>query len=75
MKQATIQLEELSCPSCLTKVETAIKTVEGVDLDSVNVMFNASKAKVSFDEGKTTVEEIEQASNKVGYEVFSSKVR
>ncbi len=75
MKQAILQLEDLSCPSCLAKIESAIKTVEGVDKNKVEIMFNASKAKVSFDEEATSLENIEEAITKVGYQVLSSKVR
>ena len=42
MKSATIQLEALTCPSCLQKIESAVKSVGGVVQDSVKVMFNAS---------------------------------
>ena len=42
MKEATIQLETLTCPSCIQKIEGAMKKLEGVDKDSVKVMFNAS---------------------------------
>lgn len=73
MKKAMIQLETLACPSCLAKIEGAIKGVEGVDNDSIKLMFNASKAKLSFDEDETTLEEITDAINKVGYDVVSAK--
>lgn len=75
MKKATIQLEELACPSCVAKIEGAVKAVNGVKDDSVKVMFNASKAKLSFDEEKTTLDAITTAINNVGYEVLSAKER
>ena len=49
MQKATIQLETLSCPSCLQKIENAMKGLNGIDKDSVKVLFNASKVKVDFD--------------------------
>jgi copper chaperone len=55
MKKATIQLETLTCPSCMQKIDNAVKSVEGVDKESVNVMFNSSKAKLNFDEEKTSI--------------------
>ena len=58
MKSATIQLETLTCPSCMQKIEGAVKGVAGVDQDSVKVMFNASKVKLSFDEGQVSIEDI-----------------
>jgi|CZCB01.1.fsa_nt_gi copper chaperone len=75
MKSATIQLETLTCPSCMQKIEGAVKGVAGVDQDSVKVMFNASKVKLSFDEGQVSIEDIEQAITRVGYEVQKTSVR
>ncbi len=75
MKSATIQLETLTCPSCLQKIESAVKGVHGVDQDSVKVMFNASKVKLNFDETKVSIADIEKAITDVGYEVQKSNVR
>ena len=75
MKAANIQLETLTCPSCMQKIEAALKTVSGVDKDSVTVSFNTSKAKLNFDEAITSLAEIEKAINKVGFEVKSSKAK
>lgn len=75
MKSATIQLETLTCPSCMQKIEGAVKGVAGVDQDSVKVMFNASKVKLSYDEGQVSIEDIEQAITRVGYEVQKTSVR
>ncbi len=75
MKKATIQLETLTCPSCVLKVENAVKAVEGVEKESVNVMFNASKVKFDFDEAKLSVEAVEKAITSVGYEVKKSSVK
>jgi len=75
MKKATIQLETLTCPSCILKVENATKSVPGVDKDSVKVMFNSSKLKFDFDDEKTSVEEVEKAITALGYQVMKSKVK
>jgi len=72
MKSATLQLETLTCPSCLLKVESALKSVDGVKEDSVKVMFNASKAKFEYDETKTDLETAKKAVEKVGYEVLKA---
>jgi copper chaperone CopZ len=47
----------------------------GVEQDSVNVMFNSSKVKVSFDESKLAIAEIEKAIVTLGYEVKKSVVK
>lgn len=75
MKQASIQLETLSCPSCLQKIENAVKGLDGVVKDSVKVMFNASKVKTQFDEATLSLEEINQAIEALGYGVLKAKAR
>jgi len=75
MKKATLQLETLTCPSCLQKIENATKELKGVNADSVKVLFNASKAKLEFDEDVISIEEIEKAIQTLGYEVEKSNVR
>lgn len=75
MQKATIQLETLTCPSCIQKIENAVKSLEGVDKESVNVLFNSSKVKLDFDEEKLSIETIENAIVALGYEVKKSQVR
>lgn len=75
MKKATLQLETLSCPSCLQKIENATKKLDGVDADSIKVLFNASKVRLTFDESQISIEKIEKAIRSLGYEVEKSKVR
>lgn len=75
MKSATIQLETLTCPSCMLKVEGALKNLDGIDKDTIKVSFNSSKVKFNFDENTVSIEEIENAITKVGYEVIKSKVK
>lgn len=75
MKSATIQLETLTCPSCMLKIEGALKGLEGIEKDSANVSFNTSKVKLNFDEDKLSIEDIEGAITKLGYDVIKSKVK
>ena len=75
MSKATIQLEALGCPSCMQKIENAVKSLNGVDQDSVKVMFNSSKVKTDFDEATLKIEEIESAIENLGYPVTKSKVK
>jgi copper chaperone len=75
MQKATIQLETLTCPSCMLKIEGALKTVDGIDKESINVSFNTSKVKLNFDDGKTSINDIENAITKLGYEVKKSTVK
>lgn len=75
MKVATIQLEGLACPSCMQKIEGALKGLNGVVKDTIKVLFNSSKVKLDFDEDKVSIEEIEAVITKVGYDVLKSKVK
>jgi copper chaperone CopZ len=75
MKAATIQLETLTCPSCMQKIEGAVKKLDGIDMDSLKVLFNSSKVKVSFDEDKLAIDQIESAITNMGYEVLKSNVK
>ena len=75
MKAATIKLETLACPSCMQKIEGALKSLDGIDQDTMKVLFNSSKVKVNFDEEKISIDQIESAITKLGYEVLKSKVK
>ena len=75
MKSATIQLETLTCPSCMQKIEGALKGLDGIDQDTTKVSFSSSKVKLDFDEDKVSIEEIESAISKLGYDVLKSRVK
>lgn len=71
MKKITLQLEELACPSCIKKIETALKKQNGVG--EVNILFNSSKAKIEYDEEKIDSDKITKVVSDLGYEVLSAK--
>ena len=75
MKKMTIQLETLTCPSCMQKIENATKSLQGVQKDSVKVLFNSSKVKLDFDESRITAEDIGQAISSLGYEIKKSQIK
>jgi copper ion binding protein len=75
MQKATIQLEALTCPSCMQKIENAVKSLNGIEKESLSVSFNSSKVKVNFDDEKISIEDIEGAIDKLGYEVIKSQVK
>lgn len=75
MEKAILQLETLSCPSCMQKIEGALKSVNGIDKDSIKVLFNSSKVKINFDSAVTSIEEIQKAIENVGYSVLKAKVK
>lgn len=75
MKKAVLQLETLVCPSCSMKIEGALKSITGIDKESISVLFNASKVKLSFDETQVNVDAMKEAINKVGFEVLKMQVK
>jgi len=75
MQKATIQLEALVCPSCMQKIENAVKALDGVNKDSVKVLFNSSKVKLEFDAERLSIENIENAITSLGYVVKKSQVK
>lgn len=75
MQKAIIQLETLTCPSCSQKIESAVKSLNGVDKESVKVLFNSSKVKLDFDLKILSIEKIEKAISTLGYIVKKSQVK
>ncbi|HFU5941367.1 MULTISPECIES: heavy-metal-associated domain-containing protein [Enterococcus] len=75
MSKAVITLEPLACPSCLKKIESAVRELNGIDHNNVKGVFNASKIRVDFDENMLTVEDVEKAIENLGYPVIKSKVK
>lgn len=75
MQKAVIQLDTLTCPSCALKIEGAVKSLEGINRDSVSVLFNSSKVKVDFDETKVSVDQIGEVITKLGYDVLKTNVK
>jgi copper chaperone CopZ len=75
MQKANIQLETLTCPSCIQKIEGAVGGLKGIDKDSLKVMFNASRVKVNFNDKEISIEKIEKAIQNLGYGVKKSRVK
>ncbi|HZJ56795.1 MAG TPA: heavy-metal-associated domain-containing protein [Clostridia bacterium] len=71
MTTKTYQLETLTCPSCMVKIEGALKRTKGVEKS--RVLFNSSKAKVTFDENVVDSATIKEAIETLGYEVLGEK--
>ncbi len=71
MKQITLQLETLTCPSCIASIEGLLNRTKGV-YDS-KVLFNSSKAKMSIDEEIITSEAVKNKIENLGYKVLKIK--
>lgn len=71
MTNKTYQLETISCPSCIAKIEGMLKKTAGVTTSEV--LFNTSRVKVSFDESTISSDEIKSKIDKLGYKVLGEK--
>jgi copper chaperone len=66
MKKTLLRSQELSCPSCVAKIEKALKTLDGVA--EAKVYFNSGKIEVQHDPQKVEEQELVQAVKSVGYD-------
>jgi copper chaperone len=62
-----LSIEGMHCEGCVRRVTAALRGVEGVEPDSVEV----GSAQVSFDPDRASAEEIASAVNRIG---FSSQI-
>ncbi|HHU08024.1 MAG TPA: heavy-metal-associated domain-containing protein [Clostridiaceae bacterium] len=71
MKEATLNTEPLTSPSCVEEIENAAKAVNGVDQESVNVLIDSNKVKFDYDPEKVSIKDIENAITALGYLVVN----
>lgn len=72
MAKVVFQLEPLTCPSCIKKIENTLIKKAGVG--SVKVLFNLGKVKTEFDESQIHANNIEETIKNLGYKVLSTRV-
>lgn len=65
MENATLKLRGMSCASCANNIETAIRSVPGVEVCNVN--FGAEQASVTYDPQRTDIQAIQNAVDEAGY--------
>jgi copper chaperone CopZ len=61
-----LRSQELSCPSCVAKIESALKAVDGVT--EAEVHFNTGRIVVDHDPEKVDGDALVQTVRSVGYE-------
>lgn len=66
MKKTLLRSQELTCPSCVAKIETALKVIKGVA--EVKVYFNTGKIEVQHDPEIAKTDDLVKAVKSVGYE-------
>ena len=67
MKKVLKKLSGMTCPSCLTKIEKAVDSLDGTD--QIKVLFNAGKLKFIMDSDRVKAVDVKAAIEKMGYEV------
>lgn len=65
MKKTLLRSQELSCPSCVAKIEKALKSLDGVS--EAKVFFNTGKIEVQHDPARVSEAELVKAVKSVGY--------
>ncbi|HGG05992.1 MAG TPA: heavy metal translocating P-type ATPase, partial [Aliiroseovarius sp.] len=71
MNDMTIRVDNMTCASCVARVEKALEAVPGVDGAEVNLA--AESARVHF-AGATDLDAVKQALDKAGYPVVTEEV-
>ncbi len=62
-EQLSLAIEGMHCDGCVRRVTAALETVPGSEVEKVEV----GAARVSFDTGKATKEELIDAVNRIGF--------
>lgn len=70
IKTVKFQLETLTCPTCINKIEGVLKKEPGVM--NARVLFNSSKVKVEYDDEEVSSERLADLIEKIGYPILSS---
>ena len=71
MTTKTYQLETVSCPSCIAKIQGMLKKTPGIN--ESEVLFNSSRVKATFDENVINSDAIKNKIDKLGYKVLGEK--
>ena len=64
-KTVTLQVQGMTCASCPYQVKRSLTNVEGVNV--VKVSLQTELAVVTFDDGKASVKNLEEATAKAGF--------
>lgn len=67
MSTVKITTQPFTCPSCIAKIEKAVGRLDGVE--DVQVRFNSSTVRATFDETAVTPEVIAGTIDALGYPV------
>lgn len=66
MSRTTLKLEKLTCPSCMHKITNSVSELEGVE--TTKILFDASKARVIYNDQLISEENIVNQIKSIGYQ-------
>lgn len=72
MKKTTLRSDEFACPSCVGKIETKLKGLDGVD--DAEVKFSSGRILIDHDPEKVSVKDLVAAVADVGYTAKPSAI-
>lgn len=72
LKSTTLRSDEFSCPSCVTKIETKLHSLEGVD--KAEVKFSSGRILVDHNPEVASVKDLVKAIADVGYTAKPSNI-
>ncbi|MDZ4233577.1 MAG: heavy-metal-associated domain-containing protein [Dietzia sp.] len=72
LKETVLRSDELTCPSCISKIESKLSSLEGVD--SAEVKLASGRILVKHDAAKVSVGDLVKAVNEIGYAAKPSAV-
>lgn len=70
MTTTILRSSELSCPSCVAKIEKALTGIDGVQ--SAQVHFTTGRIEVHYDTSRASVDDLVKAVRSAGYEAKPS---
>jgi copper chaperone len=70
--KTTLISSELTCPSCVVKIEKALRSVRGVS--DAHVHFNSGRIEVDYDANEASVERLVKTVRSTGYDSRPSKL-
>ena len=71
MNQKTLQLEKLTCPSCMQKIIDTVNDLAGVE--QTKILFDRSKARVFYNEAVISENNIINKIVQIGYDAKAVK--
>lgn len=70
MTTTILRSSELSCPSCVAKIEKALTSIDGVQ--GAQVHFTTGRIEVDYDNTRASVDDLIKAVRSAGYEAKPS---